>query len=187
MNRLAKALMSLCAALLLSTAAGAQIVIPNGGSSGGPPAPAPANSGGLITKITPQQVVPLITNAVSGVKISPQIKPGDNNTAVVTFPVWGDQVYSGISVENCEKDNSGCYVLEFFANFGQQSTINAAWMNAWNGQFYATRVYSLASGEVVFSADLMILSGVTPNYITGFAGFFKKVVDESSTFKPSSK
>jgi Putative bacterial sensory transduction regulator len=105
----------------------------------------------------------------------------------VTFPVWGSGVYSAINVENCEKDGSGCYALGFFANFGKQPTLTPAWMNAWNDNFYIARVYPLTNGETVFTADLMILSGVTPDYVTAFAGFFKQVVDNASTFKPASQ
>ena len=165
-------------------AAEAQVVLPGNAPPAATPQAAPASN--LITKITPQQVVQLVTNAVSGTTITPQITNNSDGTYLVTFPVWGSAVYSAINVENCEKDGSGCYVLDFFANFGQQSTLTAAWMNAWNDQFYVARVYPLSNGEIVFTADLMILSGVTPDYVTAFAGFFKQVVDNASTFKPSS-
>jgi hypothetical protein len=141
----------------------------------------------LITKFTPQQVVQLVTNAVNGVTISPQTTKNNDGTYLITFPIWGSAVYSAINVENCEQDGSGCYVLDFFANFGQQPTLTAAWMNAWNDQFFIARVYPLSNGEVVFTADLMILTGVTPDYVTAFAGFFKQVVDNASTFKPASQ
>ena len=128
-----------------------------------------------------------MAKAVKGTTISPQITKNNDGTSLVTFPVWGSGVYSAITVENCEQDGSGCYVLDFFANFGKQPSLNAAWMNAWNDQFYIARVYPLSNGEVVFTADLAILTGVTPDYVTAFAGFFKQVVDNASTFKGASQ
>jgi hypothetical protein len=183
MNLLAKGLVALFCMVSVATQAIAQILLPGGTTPAPTPQSAPA--AGLITKATPQQIAQLISGAVSGTQITPQIKPGNDGTSVVTFPVWGDQVYSAVSLENCEKDNSGCYVLEFFANFGKQPNIDQTWINGWNNQYYAARVAPLPSGEIVFSADLMVLNGVTPGYITSFAGFFKKVVDNSSTFKPA--
>jgi hypothetical protein len=184
MNSLAKGFLGLCCMALLSTTAVGQILLP-GSTTTPAPTPQPAAPAGLITKVTPQQVVQLVSAAITGITITPQIKPGDNGTSVVVFPVWGDQVYSGVALQNCEKDNSGCYVLTFFANFGKQPTINQAWINGWNSNFFQVHAYTLSTGEVVFSSDLMILSGVPPEYITSYASFFKKVVDNSSTYKPS--
>ena len=183
MNLLVKGLLAFSCTAFVATTAVAQILLPGGTTPAPTPQSAPA--AGLITKATPQQVAQAISGAVSGTKITPQIKPGNDGTSIVTFPVWGDQVYSAVSLENCEKDNSGCYVLEFFANFGKQPSIDQAWINGWNNQYYAARVSPLPNGEIVFSADLMVLNGVTPDYITSFAGFFKKVVDNSSTYKPT--
>lgn len=184
---------SLIAAALLvgsigfgAPAAVAQVVLP--GNNNPPPSSTPPQSaqagGGLITKITPQQVAQLVSGAVSGVTINPQITQAQDGTYLVTFPVWGNQVYSAINVQNCEKDNSGCYVMDFFANFGKQPSIDENWMDAWNNRFFMVRVFKLPNGETVFSGDCMILSGVTPQYVTAFAGFFKKVVDAATTFKP---
>src|SRR5579864_6689211 len=127
MSLLPKGLLALSCMVFAATAAVAQIVLPGGTTptpSAAPPSGAPT---GLITKTTAQQVAQLISGAVSGVTITPEIKPGNNGTAIVTFPVWGSQVYSAVSVENCAQDNSGCYTLEFFANFGKQPSVTQAW------------------------------------------------------------
>jgi hypothetical protein len=176
-NSLAKGLLAFFCMTFVATAAYAQIVLP-GSTTPAPTPQAPSTTTGLITKVTAQQVAQLISGAVSGTTITPQIKPGDNGTAIVTFPVWGNQVYSAVSLENCATDNSGCYTLEFFANFGKQPSITQAWINAWNNSFYTVRVSILSNGELIFG-------GVTADYITTYAGFFKKVVDNSSTFKPT--
>lgn len=174
------------AALAIGSAANAQVVLPGNNAPAPAPAPQAAPASGLITKITPQQVAQLVAKAVNGTTINPQITKNNDGTSLVTFPVWGSAVYSAINVENCEQDGSGCYVLDFFANFGKQPTLTQAWMNAWNDQFYIARVYPLSNGETVFTADLVVLTGVTPDYVTAFAGFFKQVVDNASTFKPGS-
>jgi hypothetical protein len=186
MNAFARGLSVVAAFALSAAAAEGQVVLP-GNAPAVAPAPSTAPATGLITKITPQQVAQLVAKAVSGATISPQITKNNDGTSLVTFPVWGTGVYSAINVENCEQDGSGCYVLDFFANFGKQPTLTTAWMNAWNDQFYIARVYPLSNGEVVFTADLVVLSGVTPDYVTAFAGFFKQVVDNASTFKPASQ
>jgi hypothetical protein len=187
MRSLVKGLLVASCLAFAATSAIAQIVLPGAGG-GSTPAPtpqtAPPPANGLITKITPQQVAQLISTAVSGVTISPQITQNQDGTFNVSFPVWGSQVYSAVNVENCEKDGSGCYALDFFANFGKQPSIDANWMANWNNQFFVARVFPLSDGEIVFSGDLMILSGVTPDYITAFAGFFKQVVDNAATYKP---
>jgi len=185
MNAFVKGLIVAAALGAGAVAANAQVVLPGNAPPAAAPQAAPAS--GLITKITPQQVAQLVANAVSGATISPQITKNNDGTSLVTFPVWGSGVYSAINVENCEQDGSGCYVLDFFANFGKQPTLTQAWMNAWNDQFYIARVYPLSNGEIVFAADLVMLSGVTPDYVTAFAGFFKQVVDNASTFKPASQ
>jgi hypothetical protein len=188
MNAFVKGLLIVAAVGFSAMAADAQVVLPGNNAPAPAPTPqaAPATTG-MITKITAQQVAQLVTNAVSGVTISPQITNNNDGTSLVTFPVWGSAVYSAINVENCEQDGSGCYVLDFFANFGKQPTLTASWMNAWNDQFYIARVYPLSNGETVFTADLVILTGVTPDYVTAFAGFFKQVVDNASTFKPAAQ
>src|SRR5215475_9167216 len=97
MNVLAKGLLAFSCTIFAATAALAQIVLPGSGTT---PAPGPQSTApaGLITKATAQQVSQLIAGAVSGVSVTPQIKPGDNGTAIVTFPVWGNQVYSAVSL-----------------------------------------------------------------------------------------
>ena len=170
-----------------AAAANAQVVLPGNNAPTTAPAPQSAPAGGMITKITAQQVAQLVAKAVSGTTINPQVTKNNDGTYLVTFPVWGDAVYSAINVENCEQDGSGCYVLDFFANFGKQPSLSASWMNAWNDQFFIARVYPLSNGEIVFTADLVVLTGVTPDYVTAFAGFFKQVVDNASTFKPSAQ
>jgi putative sensory transduction regulator len=185
MNAFVKGLLVVAVLGFGAAVANAQVVLP--GNNAPAPTPQAAPASGLITKITAQQVAQLVTNAVSGVTISPQITNNSDGTFLVTFPVWGSAVYSAISVENCEQDGSGCYVLDFFANFGKQPTLTTSWMNAWNDQFYIARVYPLSTGETVFTADLAILTGVTPDYVTAFAGFFKQVVDNASTFKPAAQ
>jgi len=189
MNAVVKGLLVVAALVFAAASAKAQVVIGNPAPAAAPqPGPAAAApAGGLITKITAQQVAQLVAKAVSGTTITPQITKNNDGTSLVTFPIWGDAVYSAINVENCEQDGSGCYVLDFFANFGKQPSLTAAWMNAWNDQFYIARVYPLSNGEIVFSADLVILTGVTPDYVTAFAGFFKQVVDNASTFKPAAQ
>jgi hypothetical protein len=188
----AKGLLVVASLAFAAAPAVAQITLPGSSPAPAPgPAPGPspqsAPAGGLITKITPQQVAQLISGAVSGVTLQPQITAQNDGTSLVSFPAWGTQVYSAVDVENCEKDGSGCYALDFFANFGKQPTITQSWMDNWNNQFFAVRVFPLSDGEIVFSADCMVLTGVTPAYITAFAGFFKQVVDQSASYKPATQ
>jgi hypothetical protein len=142
----------------------------------------------LITKITPQQVAQLITNAIQGVTINPQITPENNGQYyVVTFPVWGTQVPSVAVVQNCEQDGSGCYSVSFVADVGKQANITPSWLNSWNSNYLVVRAYSQPDGEVMFQGDCQLVGpGVPPGYITAFAGLFKQQVDQAASYNPSS-
>src|SRR5579864_2376109 len=98
MNAFIKGLAAVAILLFGIAAANAQVVIGNPAPGApAPNAPAPATTTGLITKITPQQVVQLVSNAVKGVTISPQITKNNDGTYLVTFPIWGSGVYSAIN------------------------------------------------------------------------------------------
>src|SRR5262245_35202085 len=89
--------------LTLASPAVAQPVLPGPGgtSSGGAPS-------GLIARITPQQLAKILGGlSIDGKPIQTSIKTFDDNTAVITLPLWGDNLYSGVLTEFCEKDGTG--------------------------------------------------------------------------------
>lgn len=174
------------ALLVFAPAAFAQPVLPGSGPGPSPgpgagPAPAPT---GLITKITPQQLAQLYSRlTVNNQPIQISIKNFDDGSSIVVVPAWGPQIYSGVHLEQCEKDGSGCHWLGFFANVGKQATIGAAWMNAFNAHFLGAKAYTLPSGELLFEQDITLYPGITPPEILWYTGFFKRVVDDSFRFK----
>lgn len=177
------------ASLAFAPLAAAQPVLPGPGGGGAQPAPpsgpAPA-PGGLLTKITPQQLAQLysgLTNDGQAVQVS--VKTFDDGSSVVVLPLWGTQLWSGVGLEYCEKDGSGCTKLHFFLNMGKQPTVNANWINAFNRKYIGVKVYTLDNGELDFTYDLPLGSGITSDYILWTTRFFKVVVDESFKFKPS--
>src|SRR6202035_2719602 len=93
------------------------------------------------------------------------IKTFDDKTGGVIIPFWGDQLYSGILPTFCQSDGTACKQLKFFANFGKQSTVDAAWINAWNYNYVGVKCLTTDGGELLFSYDLPIFSGVTGDYI----------------------
>ena len=171
--------------LALAATAVAQPRLPGTpGPQPAPPGPAPA-AGGVFAKITPQQLSQIVGGlTIDGKPIATSIKTFDDGSAVIVTPFWGDQLYSGINMEYCEKDGTGCHTLQFFANFGKQSTVDANWINAWNLAYIGVKAYTLQNGELLFCYHLPLLSGVSDTYIKSFTAFFKVVVDEAFKFKP---
>jgi Putative bacterial sensory transduction regulator len=167
--------------LALAPPAAAQPVLP--GTGGG--TPSGGGPGGLIGKITAQQLAKIVGGlSIDGKPLQTSIKTFDDNTAVVVLPLWGDDLYSGVLTEFCEKDGSGCHTLHFFANFGKQQSVDSAWMDAYNRTYVGVKVYTLDNGELVFTYDLPLFSGVSQDYLLRFLSFYKGVVDEAFKFKP---
>jgi hypothetical protein len=170
------------AALAVAPVAAAQPVLPGGG---GTPSSSGAAPGGALTKITPQQLAQYYSGlTLNGQPVQTSIKTFDDGTSVVVLPLWGSKLYSGINLQVCEKDGSGCHWLEFFANLGKQDSVDANWINAFNRNFLGAKAYTLASGELVFALDISLFPGVSPNEIGWYTSFFKHVVDDSFKFKP---
>jgi hypothetical protein len=173
--------------LSLAPAAAAQPVLPGPTPSPAPspvPAPGPA-PGGLIAKITPQQLAQLLTQLkVNGAPLQPTIKtfPG-KDYAIVAVPVW-PQVFSGVLMNLCESDGSGCRVLRFFANVGKQPTVDAAWINAYHANHWGVMAFTAEGGVLIFFHDVPLFSGVPQDYIINNAAFFKNAVDEAFKYKP---
>ena len=165
------------ASLLYAGAAAAQPRIPTPGGGGGGPSPGPSVGAGLVLKITAEQMAALLNEA--GIRSEVRDIQGDK---MVYAQFWGDALWSGVILDNCEKDGSGCRTLSFFANFGKDQPVDANWLNAWNSIYYMVRSYKLNDGSLLFKAHLLIFSGVTADYIKQSALFFKRVVDESSKF-----
>jgi hypothetical protein len=178
--RVLPTLMVMTVSFFLAGAATAQPRIPGPGGGGGGGGGAPSPTTGMILKMTPEQLVPLL-NEVGFRSEVRQLQGGDK---MVYARFWDtDALWSGVTFGNCEKDGSGCRTLQFFANFGKDQTVDPSWMNAWNNRFYVVRTYKLVpQGDLIFEGDLMIFTGVTADYVKIFARFFKQVVDESQNF-----
>jgi hypothetical protein len=174
------------ASLAFAPIAAAQPVLPGSGPAPAPPPPSPgAAPGGAITKLTPQQLAQLYSGlTINGQPVPISIKTFNDGTSVVVLPLWGPQLYSGVSLQVCEKDGSGCHWLEFFANVGKQASVDANWINAFNQHFLGAKAYTLASGELVFEEDISLWPGISPSEIGWYTSFFKHVVDDSFSFKP---
>jgi hypothetical protein len=183
MPSLARAVLAI-ALLAFAPAAFAQPVLPGAGPGSSPgPGPAPAPSG-LITKITPQQLAQLYSRlTINNQPVQISIKNFNDGSSIVVVPAWGPQVFSGVHLEQCEKDGSGCHWLGFFANVGKQASIDPAWVNAFNVHFLGAKAYILPSGELLFEQDVSLYPGITPREILWYTGFFKRVVDDSFRFK----
>jgi len=180
-----------------ATSASAQPVMPGAGGGGGQAAPAPApapggspggSPGGLIATMNPQQLAQILNGlTIDNKPINMTVKTFDDKTGGVIIPFWGDQLYSGVLPIQCQPDGTGCKTLQFFANFGKQSSVDMNWMNSWNDYYLGVKVSVMDNGEMLFEYDLPLFSGVSADYIRNCTVFFKAVVDTAFTYKPGQK
>jgi Putative bacterial sensory transduction regulator len=175
--RLLSKVVLVIASLGCATAAVAQPRIPGGNIGGQAPAP---SGGGLLIKLTPEQVVGLLNEA----GFHSEVRRDSVDAKVVVAAFWGQEPYSGVIMDHCEKDGSGCHNLFFFANYGKDQPVDANWINAWNNSKIGVKALKLDDGTLLFEYDLSLLTGVTADYVKEFAKFFKLVVDTATQFKP---
>jgi hypothetical protein len=170
------------AALAFAAAATAQ-PRPGGGPGPKPPAgggPNPGSApGGLIVKLQAEQIAQLFNESGFQSKVV-----DNNNIHMVQTLFWTDQVFSGAIPQACDKDGSGCHAFKIFANLGPETGVSQAWIDAWNNDWLYVRVYKAKDGSLIFSWDVALLTGVTPDYVRTSAKLFKSIVDDSSDFKP---
>ena len=171
-----KALLTVVA-ILGSVSANAQPRPGGGGGGGGAPAPGGAPSGGMLTKVTAEQMAQLFNAA--GFK-SQVIT--NNNTKMVQAVFWTPDIFGGAIPQACEKDNSGCHAMKIFANLGK-ATVDQKWVDAWNENWLYVRA-SRSSGNLIFMWDVAFLTGVSPEYAQTAIQLFKAIVDQSTDFKP---
>src|SRR5262249_2050758 len=103
-------------ALAFSTTANAQPRPGGGGPKGGPTTPRGGTPGGLLQKLTLDQMAQLFTAA--GFKAQ---AIDNNGTKMVQAILWTQDIFAGAFPEACEKDNSGCRAMKIFANLGKAS------------------------------------------------------------------
>lgn len=171
----------MAAALIFAIAANAQ-PRPGGGPApkgGGGGAPAGGSvPAGMIIKIQAEQIAKIFGDAGF------QSKVIDNNKIhMVQTVFWTSDIFSGAIPNACEDDGSGCHAFQIFANLGKDSPVNQAWMDAWNSKTLYVHA-SMANGELIFSWDVGLLTGITSDYIKTSAQLFKYIVDQSTDFKP---
>jgi hypothetical protein len=70
-----------------------------------------------------------------------------------------------------------------FANLGKESSVNQDWINAWNDRMLYVRATN-HKDALIFTWQVALLTGVTPDYIKYAASGFKYLVDQSTDFKP---
>jgi Putative bacterial sensory transduction regulator len=168
-------------ALVMSASANAQ-PRPGGGPGPGPGpgGPGPGGGGaptGLVTKLTVAQMAQLMTAAGFQSKVIE-----NNKTEMVQTIFWSQDVFSGAIPLACEKDGSGCHTYTIFANLGKAS-VAEKWINAWNANWPFVRAYLGNDGTLIFSWDVPLLTGATPQYVESAVQLFKLIVDKSTDFK----
>jgi len=167
----------LCSGILCSVSATAQPRPGGGGGGGGGAPPRGAPAGGMLTKVTVEQMAQLFNAA--GFK-SQVIDNGGIKMVQTIF--WTEDIFGGALPEACEKDNSGCGAMKIFANLGK-ATVNQKWIDGWNDTWLYVRA-SRSSGNLVFTWDVAFLTGVSPEYVQTAIQLFKAIVDQSTDFKP---
>jgi hypothetical protein len=134
---------------------------------------------GMIVKIQPEQIAKLFTDAGFNSKV---VEMKDKSRLVQT-EFWSGDVWSGAIPLVCEKDGSGCHGMMLFANLGKESSVNQDWINAWNDRMLYVRATN-HKDALIFTWQVALLTGVTPDYIKYAASGFKYLVDQSTDFKP---
>jgi hypothetical protein len=176
------------APLLFASAAGAQPVLPGAGPAQPQPgagAPAAAAPSGMITKLNGQQAMQVLSGLTYNDKpVAASLQTNSDGTWTIALPFWGSQIYSGAVLDVCEKDGSGCYWVDFFVNLGNQSTIDAKWINAYNNSYYGARAYTANNGTLVIDYPVWVLPGVTQDYLLKSLGMFTSSIENAMKFKP---
>ena len=84
--------------------------------------------------------------------------------------------------DNCQ--NEKCVVISFTVFFGEQRTIDANYMNAWNQTKRWAKLYRAQNGQLVFDMDAFI-AGVQPEYVKAMSVIFANMLKQLFEFKPS--
>ncbi len=165
--------------LLLAGSAQAQPRIqPPGGPGPGPgqPQQPSAPAGGILSGTTVELTARMLQEAgYADVQIfehqgTRHVRAKAGETPVIVFH------------DSC-KDNA-CLVITYGVFFGEQRTIDANYMNAWNSQQRWCKLYRGPNNTLMFTMDVFV-AGVIPDYLkatsTIFAGQLKRLFE----FRPS--
>jgi len=136
------------------------------------PKPA-AGTGGVINRITPEQLASTLTAA--GFKS--QVKT-NNNQKFVASTIHGFNAV--VAPFDCNAQ--GCGNLQFIVWFNDK--VNLDFVNAWNNQYRFAKAAIDSDGDVKFSVDVFLDGGVTSENIVNYAKLFDYMVGELTKFKP---
>ena len=173
----AKALLTVVA-LLVAVSANAQ-PRPGGGKAGGggPSGPSGGPPAGLVTALTLDQMAQLFKAAGF------QSEVADNGgTKMVHTVFWTPDIFGGALPQVCEKDGSTCHGMKIFANLGNAG-VDQKWLDSWNNSWLYVRA-SNTNGNLIFSWDIGLFTGLSPDYLVTAIKLFKQIVDQSTDFKP---
>ena len=165
--------------LVLAATAGAQPRpgAPRPGAGGGGDGAAGAD-GSMITFVQNEQLARIFTAA----KFKSSVEKLKNGVQIVKMEIWPD-TYSAAYPIFCKNDGTECGGYQIFVNLGDTG-VNDAWIQAWNARYSFVRTYMLSKDQQIFEFDEFTQGGVTSQNIALSAAVFKKVVEESSDFKP---
>jgi len=82
---------------------------------------------------------------------------------------------------HCKDDK--CPALAFVFNFGQQDTIDAAYMNSWNLARLYARLYKDKEGSLILQQDVLVFD-VPLVYIKHTAQMYARLLKEVMQYKP---
>jgi hypothetical protein len=148
---------------------------------GGAPPPAQQQpAGGTIDSIPAdmEAVLALVKQAPGYTNV--EIVTGENNYKAVRAQYNGSTILAGPEI--CK--DGVCRGLVFFSNLGKQSSVDLAWLNAWNSQKVFGRGYLDKDGNVVFDMTIHFWGGTTPRYITESADLYGVMLKALFEFQP---
>ena len=181
MQRTGRALMLALVILWTVTAvAQAQPRVPPGRDGGDPQPAPPGPSGGVLTRIKPEQTAELLKQAkFADVRVLEATKEVQRVTGKIgEVPVYANHYL-------CEAD--GCRLISFVVLFGEQPTIDLSYLNAWHQAFRFAKLYRSKQGNLIFQFDVHLFTGVPAEYVRSAAQMYAHLLGKLMEFKPGEK
>ena len=181
-RRIHSVILGLTVALAVGVSAQAQPRLPGsgGGGGGGGGGGQPAQSGQLVTSVTPEMTAQMLTQVgYKNVEVySSQAGRKHVKALLGQLPVY-------VLHANCEGEQ--CSSLAFATFFGKQANIDWNYINAWHKSWRYTRLYRNDEEDLVFDMDMHFHSGVTPDYLQKSMVLYAQMLNTLLEFKPGEK
>lgn len=146
------------------------------GGGGAPPQQQPAQPGGLVTAVTPPQLIAALQQAGYA---RGEVLQLQNGLKGIKLDLNGTPVF--VLFYSCQGEQCGSFT--YYCFFGQQS-VDATFVNAFNRERRFGKLYTDKEGALGLSMDVNMIGGVSPAYVAGSGALFSNVIKWLIEFKP---